>query len=291
MSIETALSTTERIAELVNDLDSIATLPEVTAQITSIVNDPKSTATDLHRIISHDPALVAKILRLANSSLYARRYKIDTVDRAIVMLGFDAVHNLAISATIGKLFDHGIISDDFTARDLWTHSVAVAAASREIAKRVCKPMAEQAFLAGLIHDVGLLVELQVCPGKLRQVCRAAKNTNAPFTSLELEIIGCNHAEIGGALATKWGFPEFCRAAAAYHHYPSMAEPEQRLMVSIVYTADTLCCEDAIGFDLTARQQLQDAASFDGQIPLEVILEAQAKLPQFVSDAILMFGDE
>ncbi len=291
MSIETALTTNERIAELVDNLDSIATLPEVAARITGIVNDPKSTATDLHRIIAHDPALVSKILKLVNSSLYARRYKIDTVERAIVMLGFESVHNLAISATVGQLFSHAIISDDFTARDLWTHSVAVAAASREIAKRICKPMAEQAFLAGLIHDVGLLVELQVCPGKLRQICRLARETLAPFSSLELEIIGCNHAELGGALASRWGFPEFCRAAAAYHHYPSLAEPEQRQIVSIVYTADTLCCNDAIGFDLTARQQLQDAASFDGQIPLEVIQEAEENLPHYVSDALLMFSEE
>lgn len=289
MTIEKALGTDERVAQLVGNLDSIATLPEVTVQITEVVNDPDSTATDLHRIISHDPSLVSRILKLANSSLYARRYKVDSVERAIVLLGFEAVHNLAITATIGQLFKHVSLSGDYSARDLWTHSVAVAAAAREIARRIRPGLAEQAFLAGLMHDVGLLAELQVCPKKLDAICEATKCVNASFVAIELEQIGCNHAEIGAALAQRWRFPETCRVAAAYHHYPSLAEPEYRQMAAIVYVADTLCCHDAIGFDLTANQQLPDTVGFAGLVPLDVIEWAQENLPELISDAILLFS--
>jgi HD-like signal output (HDOD) protein len=290
MSIEIALQTNERIAEFIDKLDCIATLPEVTARITAIVNDPKSSAGDLHRIISHDPALVTRILKLANSSLYARRNRIDSVERAIVMLGFDAVHNLAVTATIGQIFGHVDLCNDYSARDLWTHCVAVAAASRAIAGRFCKPLAEPAFLAGLIHDVGLLVELQLCPDDLRRLCAAAQSSTTPFTALELEIIGCNHAELGAALAQRWGFPEFCRAAAAYHHHPSLAETDQAEIAAIVYAADTLCCEDAIGFDLTAKTQVAETVGFESLVPLGVIEDIRGNLPAVVSDAILVFGE-
>jgi HD-like signal output (HDOD) protein len=288
MSIETALQTPERIARLVDNLDTIATLPEVTARISATVNDPKSSAGELRRIISHDPSLVSRILKLVNSSFYGRSTKIDSVERAIVLLGFDAVHNLAISATMGSLFTHVNLCDDYTARDLWTHCVAVAAASREIAKMIDRGIAERAFLAGLVHDVGMLVELQVCPEKLVAVCQTCMTSRIPFSALELDHIGCEHSELGGALAAKWGFPEFCRSAASYHHHPHLAEPEHRQLTGIVYVADTLCAQDAIGFDLAAREQVAEAAGFSGLVPLDVIERARQNLPDLVSDAIMVF---
>src|SRR5450432_2011450 len=257
MSIETALRTNERVAELVSNLDSVITLPEVATRIIQTINNPNSTAGDLHRIISNDPALVSRILQRVNSSYYGRTTRIDSVERAIVLMGFGAVNTLAISATMGQVFKPIQIGEDFTGRDLWTHCVAVAATAREMAKRVNKQIAEEAFLAGLLHDIGLLVELQVCPDKLARVCKIAKAGEISFTMAEYELIGCNHAEIGAALALKWGFPDFCCAAVGYHHTPILAEPEQRQLVALVYAADTIVCQDAIGFNLTANNQIAD----------------------------------
>lgn len=289
MSIETALCTNERIAQIIGSIDNIATLPAVTAQIIATVNNPKSTATELHKIISRDPALVSQVLRVVNSSYYRRRNEIDSVERAIVLLGFDAVHNIAVTATLGGIFTHDKIGEDYTARDLWVHSVAVAAAAREMGRMISKPLAEPAFLAGLVHDVGLLIELQACPKKLAKVCDGVKMRGEPFSTLEYEYIGCNHEELGAALAKKWGFPEFCRAAAGYHHHPSLAEPEYREIAALIYAADTICCQDGIGFNLTANEQLVDIVAFEGLIPLDVIERTRDNLPQLVSDAIIAFG--
>jgi putative nucleotidyltransferase with HDIG domain len=289
MSIETALYTNERVSRLVGSLEDIATLPEVTAQIIATVNSPHSTAAELHRIIAHDPSLVSRILKVVNSSFYRRRNEIDSVERAIVLLGFDAVHNIAVSASVGAIFTHENLCDDFTARDLWTHSVAVAAAARAMARQISAPLADAAFLAGIVHDVGLLVELQVCKQKLKQVCQGAQRSIAPFSTLEYEAIGCNHEELGAALAHKWGFPDFCRAAAAYHHHPSLADAANQQIAAIIYAADTLCCHDAIGFNLTAVDQIAETVAFEGIIPMEVIENAREELPQLVSDAILAFN--
>jgi putative nucleotidyltransferase with HDIG domain len=289
MSIETALQTNERVAELISNLDAVITLPEVAARIVQTINNPKSTAGDLHRIISHDPALVSRILQRVNSSFSGRTNKIDSVERAIVLMGFDAVNTLALSATIGQIFKPTNISDDFTARDLWTHCIAVAAAAREMAKRVNKPLAEEAFLAGLLHDIGLLVEMQVCPDKLAKVCEIAKHGEVSFCMAEYDLIGCNHAEIGAALAAKWGFPDFCRAAVGFHHMPALAEPEQRQMVALVFAADTICAQDAIGFNLTANNQIADVVASEGLLPLSLIDYTRDNLPQLISDAIIVFG--
>jgi putative nucleotidyltransferase with HDIG domain len=289
MNVETALRTNERIDELVDDLDSIITLPQVASRIIMTVNDPNSTPADLHRIVAHDPALVVEILKLVNSSYYSLTKQIDSVERAIILLGFAAVKNLALSATFGKLFQNINLSDHFGARDVWMHCAAVAAAAREMARQYCKPLAEPAFLAGIVHDVGLLVELQVCPDRLRKVCELASAGEAPFSTLELDLIGCSHAELGAALATRWGFPDFCHAAAAYHHHPSLADAEHRQLVALIYTADTLCCDDAIGFDLTAKGQLTDVAAGNDLVPPRVIEYARVNLPNLVGDATLALG--
>jgi len=289
MTVETVLRTKERIAELVDNLDGIVTLPQVATRILMTVNDPKSTPADLHRIIVHDPALVSGILRQVNSSYNAMAKKVDSVERAIVLLGYGAVRNLAMSATVGQLFKHVDLCDHFGARDVWMHCIAVASAARAMAERFCKPLAEPAFLAGLVHDVGLLVELQVCPGTLRQVCERATTGDAPFSTLELELIGCTHAELGGALAKRWGFPDFCQQAAAYHHYPSLADPEHHQLVALIYAADTLCCNDAIGFDLTAKEQFTDVVAANNLVPPQVIEYARENLPDLVGEATLALG--
>ena len=104
------------------------------------------------------------------------------------------------------------------------------------------------------------------PISFEKVCELAAAGEASFSSLELDLIGCNHLKLGGALAVKWGFPDFCRAAAAYHHMPALADPEHQQLVSLIYVADTLCCDDAIGFDLTAKGQFTDTAAGNDQVP-------------------------
>src|SRR4051812_32849551 len=158
------------VAEAVKKVTTIATLPEVTARIVSTVEDPKSTAAQLHKIVAHDPALVTRILKVVNSSFYGLPGQIGSVDRAIVLLGLNAVKNIAVAASLGQLFRGAKLSENFSAKDLWKHCVAVAVASREMARQMKLQVAEEAFLAGMIHDIGLLVSLQQSPEQLRQVC-------------------------------------------------------------------------------------------------------------------------
>src|SRR5438874_5157500 len=156
------------VAEAVKKVTTIATLPEVTARIVSTVEDPKSTAAQLHKIVSHDPALVTRILKVVNSSFYGLPGQIGSIERAIVLLGLNAVKNIAVAASLGQLFRGAKLCEGFEAKDLWTHCVAVAVAAREMAKQMKAPIADEAFLAGMIHDIGILVFLQLWPELLRE---------------------------------------------------------------------------------------------------------------------------
>src|SRR5687767_9649639 len=176
------------VQESLKKITAIATLPEVTAKIIHTVEDKNSTATQLHQIISHDPALVTRILKVVNSAFYGLPGQIGSVERAIVLLGLNAVKNLAVAASLGQLFRGAKLCDGFTPKDLWTHCIAVGVAARDIAKQMKLPVADEAFLAGMIHDMGILIEMQVYPEQVRQVCELAKAGDKPFVDIERETL-------------------------------------------------------------------------------------------------------
>jgi len=166
----TTAETQAAVAQAIGKVSSIATLPEVTSQIIKTVEDPRSSAAQLHKIIAHDPALVTRILKVVNSSFYGLPGQIGSIERAIVLLGLNAVKNIAVAASLGQLFRGVTLCNGFTAKDLWTHCISVASVARHLAREMRVPVADEAFLAGMIHDIGILVELQVWPDKLRQAC-------------------------------------------------------------------------------------------------------------------------
>src|SRR3954471_23886549 len=133
-------------ADALSKVTAIATLPEVTSQIIKTVEDPRSSAAQLHKIIAHDPALVTRILKVVNSSFYGLPGQIGSIERAIVLLGLNGVKNIAVAASLGQLFRGAKLCDGFTARDLWSHCIAVAVTARELARQLKLPLADEAFL-------------------------------------------------------------------------------------------------------------------------------------------------
>src|SRR5580698_1939324 len=127
------------VAQAIKKVTALATLPEVTAKIIATVEDPKSTASQLHKIVSHDPALVTRILKVVNSAFYGLPGQIGSVERAIVLLGLNAVKNIAVAASLGQLFRGVKLCEGFTAKDLWAHCVAVAVAARDLARQMKLP--------------------------------------------------------------------------------------------------------------------------------------------------------
>lgn len=281
-----------QVNEAVSKLTTIGTLPEVTVRIIKTVEDPKSSAVQLHKIVSNDPALVTRILKVVNSSFYGLPGQIASIERAIVLLGLNGVKNLAVAASLGQLFRGVKLCEPFSAKDLWTHCLSVAVGSRELAKHLNIPIADEAFLAGMIHDVGLLAQVQLWPEKFAEVCRLAKareDDGEHFCELEKRIIGVDHEQLGRALAHRWRFPASCQQAAGAHHHPVPGQ-DHGVLAGVVFISDTLCCELGLGFNLTAQgQKIADSdLSWLGLTP-GVVDEVKAELPAKVDSAAMVFG--
>ena len=278
-----------KVMEVVKKVTTIATLPEVTAQIIKTVEDPKSSAQQLHKIVAHDPALVTRILKVVNSAFYGLPGQIGSVERAIVLLGLNGVKNIAVAASLGQLFRGATLCEGFAARDLWTHCIAVGVTARDLARNMKLNIADEAFLAGMIHDVGILLSLQVYPEKLREVCEQAK-AGGDFCELERNIVGLDHQQLGAGLAEHWKFPRSCQLVAGYHHQPQNLADQGRHLVMLVYVADTICCQSKHGFNLTAKSQtLTDERLSEMRIDPMAVHCTRERIDLLVSEASALLG--
>jgi len=248
----------QTVATAIKEISHIATLPEITLRIIELVEDPKSTAQDLHNVISNDPALCSRILKVVNSSFYGLPGQIGSINRAIVLLGLNAVKNIAIAASLAKLFRGGDLTNSFSARHLWTHSNAVAATSKIIADSLKLGLSDEAFLAGLMHDIGIMVEMQFDRNKLIEAIDQLGLDSAGVPAVDMlevenNVFGASHQEFGAALCEKWKFPKSFALVTGYHHRPLEVPEESQTLTSIVYLADRLTAGQDEGFrmDLTS----------------------------------------
>lgn len=277
------------VAAAIREISHIATLPEITLKIIDLVEDPSSTAQDLHEVISGDPALSSRILKVVNSSFYGLPGQIASINRAIVMLGLNAVKNIAIAASLAKLFRGGELTPEFSAKDLWTHSTATAAASKLIADAIKLGLGDEAYLAGLIHNIGIMVEMQYDRNKLIEVIEkvGVDDDGAPVLSmLEVEeaVFGANHQDFGAALCEKWKFPAPFKMVTGYHHRPLETPGEKRTLVAVIAAADRIAAKVTGGFrlDLESLEVPKDVRELLGLSP-DQIEQIESKLASEIDE--------
>lgn len=282
-TLPTNTETDKFIASAIANLGEIATLPEVTVKIIQIVENPKSTARDLHEVIKNDPALSTRLLKVVNSAFYGLPGQIASVDRAIVLLGLSAVKNIAIAASMTQMFNAGRGVEGFSGTEIWRHSLAVAVGCRLLSAAQGHPPVEESFLAGLIHDLGLLVERQVFPQKIGEVIARHASDGGAFCDLEKEMIGADHGAFGMALAQKWRFPMNLCMAIGYHHRPMDLAPVNRHLSVLVRVADVMACKSGIGFCATAaNEDYEEELLTLLKLDQAAVDEASAKLPEQVA---------
>ncbi len=243
------------VAKAIGSVGEIGTLPEVAVRVIEVVEAPDSTASQLHEVMKHDPTLTTRVLKVVNSAFYGLPGQVADVKRAIILLGQYEVRNIAVSTSVGQMFTGPKIPNLFDAKDLWRHSLAVALAARKVPDPKDKsPSRDEMFLAGLLHDLGLIVERQLFQKELAEVCRRAHAGEEDFLALEREIIGATHEDFGHALARKWRLPQNLRAGISGHHYPETLPEESQQLARILRCVDSFCCQEGFGFDLEARNQ-------------------------------------
>ncbi len=238
--------TADKMIMLTRDLPP---MPVVAKRVMSVVNDPSTDATQLQEIISKDQAMTSQILKIANSALYSCSRKIEKLSDAIVMLGFNSIRSLSIMNATSKLYTMTGGGRVMGLKDklLWEHSLGAAVAAKLAAMKVKPSYAEQAFMGGLMHDLGKLVFHQKIPGEFDQIVEEVYNTGRHFAEVENEKLGFTHAEVGARLIKKWKLTEDFERAVGEHHN---IEPEMETDSDLVYYIDfanNFCHKFNIGF--------------------------------------------
>ena len=246
----------ERADELLSQLgpvDNLPSIPDVVLRATAILESDSGDVDELGSVISRDPGLTSQLLRVANSVLYSSLGEpIDSLPAAIMRLGFEEVSILCLTVGAMSAFEDDSSND---LDDFWSHSATTAIAAGELAhiaeevdlERAEKPgIASPYYLAGLLHDVGVLVCRGAVPEKYDEVLKKNAIAREPLYITESDILGFHHGEVGAALAYSWGLPDLVVASAEWHHQPQHAPDEHRTAVEIVHLADWMTHHMGIG---------------------------------------------
>lgn len=227
------------IDAVVKRIDEISTLPQVALNVIEITGDPNSGANDLKRVVEGDPALSSRVLRSVNSAAYSLRSKITSLQQAISYLGFSEIRNLALTASVAKIFKKDEAIGSYHRTTLWRHMISVGICARLIAMRLSLRNFEDCFLAGLMHDVGIILEDQhVHPNFCEMIQSLSEGTT--LVDAEQAHLGFDHTILGSRIAEQWKFPPLIQAAIRYHHMGHNYRGEEARAIQCVEVANAIC---------------------------------------------------
>ncbi len=258
----------QQIRQLLLRIKQLPTLPQVVTHLLKLIDNPSSSANQVSKIISQDQSLATKVLKLVNSPFYGMPKRISTLSQATVILGFNTIKNLALTAAIFEQFgdENGNAHPDFNREKFWEHSVACAVAAKTIAEHIHYEMPEEAFMAGLIHDIGKVIFDQYLHEDFGAALEYAKKHKVPLREGEKHAIGISHTEVGAWLAEKWNLPGHLNASIEYHH--SLQNPlKYAKIVATVHLADVVVRLEGYGHSgdtsqPTIREEIWQVISID-----------------------------
>lgn len=225
-------------AELwLKDSASLVSPPDICIKLFELMETNQASAQSLGSVISRDPSLTARLLRIVNSSFYGFPRRIDTVSRAVTVIGISELYNLVV--TVSAITSFSRIPNFIVNIDtFWRHSISCGILARELSRH-CKVLhPERLFVAGVLHDIGSLVMYQRAPDTIKELLLAAQGNEAVLQKLETQAFGFNHADLGGMLLERWKLPTVLQDAVQWHHAPTHAG-EARLEAAILHIADAL----------------------------------------------------
>ena len=225
------------LQKVVERSPDLPTLPSVVVKVQKALTNPHVSAAQVGDIISEDQALTARTLRIVNSAFYGFPQKINSVTRATVILGFNKVREVLLATSIFESFKKGG-PQSFDLPAFWIHSLGVALASQAVAKQLKLPGAEDAFVAGLLHDVGKVVESQSLKPEFEEVCALVKKEGILMVRAEERVMQLNHTSVGRWMVERWNFPPNLVAPIRFHHSPALAR-EHKDLVHAVHLGDIL----------------------------------------------------
>ena len=216
----------------------------IAAKVLKLLDDPDSSAGEVEQLFKQDPSLTANLLKLTNSAYFGIPSKIGSVRHAIAMIGWKRLSKLVIAACVSTITDRQIPGYDLPPGMLWRHSIAVSVTAEGLTRELKIAESEEIFTAALLHDLGKLILGGFVERELDEIEKAAAR-GIPFQMAEQEVLGTDHAEIGGLMLESWSFPAELVSAVRWHHDPDSA-PQTSSMTDIVHVANVLCLMIGIG---------------------------------------------
>ena len=288
----------ERTRELIQRrvlkrVKEIPSLPQFVVETLKKLDDPKSNAADVSDRLSRDEGLVIRILRLANSAYYGLPRRIVSVTEAIALLGFKTVKSIVLSASVYQFMDGAFTGYALDRGQLWKHSLSVAFVARHIAKKV-KGEEEEAYVAGMLHDLGKIVLNDFVRFGYGIIVRLVEDEQMPFMDAETQILGFNHSQVGGMMLEQWNLPETYQYAARFHHNPEECQdvpPHIRRMVDVVHVANAVCLMMGLGIGADGLQYTLSEAAME-RLRMDSVEVLMSEVVDFISqvDEEFRLGD-
>ena len=225
------------VMRLLAGMDKLSSVPVVYTQLDEAIRNSRVSSGHISAIISQDTALTARLLRIVNSAFYSFPRKIDTISRAVIIVGTQQLRDLALATSIISSFQN-IPERHLTVESFWQHSIACGLASRIIASYFKEPNVERYFVAGILHDIGRMVLVTKAPEQSDRIFTAAADANKPLSQIEQDILGYDHAAVGSSLIQLWQLPKSFEEIIMYHHTPRQATL-YALETSVVHIADAI----------------------------------------------------
>ncbi len=252
------------VQKIYSKIEEIPTLSPVLQKIVSLLGSSTSGAQDVTEVLSRDPAMTSKILKVANSAYYGFAQQVDTLDRAVALLGFNMIRSLSMSVGIMRALPPGKKSGLFSIERLWIHSLAVATIMKELAVRCGrKEEGETLFVAGLLHDIGKVVLDQFFDEEYQQALEETGCLESvSVCEAEVRCFGMDHGEVGSILLKRWNFPVAICSLVAMDHKTEIPEDINPSDVAMLHIADILAKEAGMGVSESITASEVIAADLD-----------------------------
>lgn len=238
-------------------------MPVVATKVMQLVEDERATAEELAKIVQSDPTMAARVLKISNSAFYGCQRQIQTLPSAIVVIGFNTLKTLVLMASVKEMFK----PNGLTEKMLWEQSFGAALAARVIARETRTANPEEAFLAGLMQDIGKIIMQHIDPGKFQMVIEQYYNEGLEFDEAEKAFYSFSHAELGGCVLQKWNFPETLVSVVTHHHtfdLPDADDHYQRRMTAVASLANLFCVKLGIG-ERSPRADLELSGTYAAKL--------------------------
>lgn len=284
-----------RLAELqekFKHLTNLPTLPDVVVQCMRMTSDPLTSSGDIAVVIGQDLSLSSKVLRLANSAFYGIPGKIASINQAVVLLGFKVITTIVLSATVFDMFPESKRSRRlFDRKAFWLHSLGCALIAKYLAERPERPLPldpEEAFCAGLLHDIGKVVLEQYQHEEFHTALDTARKKKIPLHEAELQELGFTHTDTAAWLLSGWMLPPEIELPLTRHHDPA-GTGEYSVGIALCHAADWLCYKIGMVIDSAyATPVLDETVAAMLHVTPEIIEDLREKIPVAIEQSSIFF---